>query len=72
MSLLELGKSGLSVKTLISVCQALNTDTNSIFAGIINNTSMYSNSFLNKSFESFSDVDKDMVSYLINYINSKN
>lgn len=35
-------------------------------------TKSYTDSFLNKSFESFSDSDKDMVAYLINYINSKN
>ena len=71
ISLLERGESGLSVATLLGICRALNTDTNSVFAGIIDNSNMYNNSYLNKSFERFSDVDKDMVSYLINYINTK-
>ena len=71
ISLLERGESGVAIDTLIDICKALNTDTNSVFAGIIDNSKMYNNSFLNKSFESFSDVDKDMVSYLINYINTK-
>ena len=72
MSLLERGQSGLSVETLLDLCRALKTDTNSIFAGTLDNSMMYNNSFLYKSFEKFSDTDKDMVSYLINYINSKN
>ena len=71
ISLLERGESGLSVGTLLDICKALDTDTNSIFAGTLDTTS-YADSFLNKSFESFSASDKDMVVYLINYINSKN
>ena len=71
ISLLERGESGLSVGTLLDICKALDTDTNSIFAGTLD-TKSYADSFLNKSFESFSDSDKDMVAYLINYINSKN
>ena len=70
VSLLELGKCGLSVSTLINICVALNTDTNSIFAGILDTSSPYSDSFLNKSFKNFNDKDRDMVSYLVNYINS--
>lgn len=70
ISLLERVESGLSVGTLLDICKALDTDTNSIFAGTLD-TKSYSDSFLNKSFESFSDSDKDMVAYLINYINSK-
>lgn len=71
ISLLERGESGLSVATLLDICRALNTDTNSIFAGTLDNMP-YADSFLNKSFEKFDSVDKDMVAYLINYINSKN
>ena len=70
ISLLERRESGLSVGTLLDICKALDTDTNSIFAGTLD-TKSYADSFLNKSFESFSDSDKDMVAYLINYINSK-
>lgn len=71
ISLLERGESGLSVSTLLDICKALDTDTNSIFAGTLDSKS-YADSFLNKSFESFSESDNDMVVYLINYINSKN
>lgn len=32
ISVLERGESGLSLQTIIDICNALNTDTNSIFA----------------------------------------
>lgn len=67
ISLVERGESGLSVNTIIDICKALDTDTNSIFAGIVN-SSNNNNSLLNKSFNTFEDKDKEMVSYLINYI----
>ena len=71
ISLLERGESGLSIGTLLDICRILDTDANSIFAGALD-TKSYSDSFLNKSFESFSQNDKDIVVNLINYINSKN
>lgn len=71
ISLIERGESGLSVATLIDICNALDTDTNSIFVNLVK-SSICTNNFLNKSFDTFEDKDKDMVSYLINYIiNSK-
>ena len=70
ISLLERGECGLSISTLIDICRALNTDTNSIFVGILEPTTICSNSLLNKSFKAFDTKDKEMVSYLINYINS--
>lgn len=71
ISLVERGASGLSTDTVIAICTALNTDANSIFNGTIN-TSKARDNFLNKSFETFAEQDKDIVSYLITYIiNSK-
>lgn len=62
----------MSIQTVIDICRALNTDTNSIFAGTMDNLSVPTDSLLNKFFETFDKKDKDMVSYLINYIiNSK-
>ena len=72
MSLLERGQSGLSVETLLDLCRALKTDTNSIFAGTIDNSNMYNNSFFNKFFEKFDDSSKELVKHVIDYINSKN
>lgn len=72
ISLLERGESGLSVGTLLDICRTLNIDTNSIFAGTLDNSNMYNNSFLHKSFEKFDDSSKELVEHVINYINSKN
>ncbi len=72
ISLLERGESGLSVQTVIDLCNALNIDTNSIFSGVVDNSKMYNNSFLNKSFDKFDDSSKELVEHVINYINSKN
>ena len=68
VSLIERGKSGISVNTIIDICRALHTDTNSIFSGVIDNSNIHTDSFLNKSFNNFEEKDKEMVSYLINYI----
>ena len=68
ISLVERGESGLSVNTIIDICKALNTDTNSIFAGIVKSENTKLNSFLSKSFDTFECKDKEMVLYLINYI----
>lgn len=72
ISLVERGESGISVNTIIDICKALNTDTNSIFAGIIDTSNIQADTLLSKIFNSFEEKDKEMVSYLINYIlNSK-
>lgn len=72
ISLVERGESGISVNTIIDICKALNTDTNSIFAGVIDTSNIQSDNLLSKIFNSFEEKDKEMVSYLINYIlNSK-
>ena len=72
VSLLERGACGLSVATVIDICKALNTDTNTIFAGIINTSSIYTDSFLSNAVEHFNNADRELISYIVNYIlNSK-
>lgn len=72
ISVLERGESGLSVPTLIEICKALNIDTNSVFAGVLDNSVIPMDNLMMKTFESLNDTDRDMVSYLLNYIvNSK-
>lgn len=68
ISVLERGESGLSVPTLIEICKALKVDTNSIFVGGLDNSVIPTDNLLNKTFESLNDVDRDMVTYLLNYI----
>lgn len=68
ISLIERGESGLSVNTIIDICKALHTDTNSIFSDVIDTSNIPNSSFLSKSLDTFKEKDKDMVLYLINYI----
>ena len=68
ISVLERGESGLSISTVIDICNALNTDPNTIFACAFANSNSCTDNFLNKSLSNFDDKDKDMVSYLVNYI----
>lgn len=72
VSLLELGKTGLSLDTLISLCTVLEVDTNSIFAGIVPATSVCSDNYISNALNLFEDKDKAIVTDLITYIfNSK-
>lgn len=68
ISLVERGESGLSIPTVIDICNALQIDANAIFAGAVNGASIYTDSFLNKAFENFDAKDKDLITYIVNYI----
>lgn len=72
ISMLERGRSGVSIPTIINICNSLNIDANFIFADVIKTNNTNTNDILTKSFNSFEKSDKEMVAYLINYINSKN
>ena len=63
VSLLECNKSGLSVNTLIDICKALGTDPNTILAGTFDMSNSHTDSFLNKSLETFNDRDRDLLIY---------
>lgn len=72
VSLLENGKTGLSVQTIIDICRALCVDANSIFEGVIAPTNVMADSFITKSLNLFDENDKAIVTELITYIvNSK-
>lgn len=73
VSLLENGKTGLSVQTIIDICKALNVDANAIFKGVIPMADIEEDAFIIDSLNLFDKNDKAMVTNLINYIiNSKN
>ncbi len=57
-----------SMGTLIDICRALNTDPNTLLAGAFDNSSIHTDSFLNKALETFSDRDKELVSYIVDYV----
>lgn len=72
ISLLENGKTGLSIQTIIDICKALDVDANSIFAGVINAANVKTDSFIINSLDLFDENDKAIVTDLITYImNSK-
>lgn len=72
VSLLENGKTGLSIQTIIDICKALNTDPNAIFTGIIDPIDSTSDSYITNSLNLFNEQDKSIVVNLISYIlNSK-
>ena len=60
ISLVESGKSGLAVNTIIDICNILEIEPNTIFNGLINGLS------------SLSGDDKEIVNNLIEYILKKN
>lgn len=72
ISLVENGKTGLSIQTLIDLCKVLEVDANSIFEGIISPPITITDDYITKSLAMFNDNDKAMVTDLITYIvNSK-
>lgn len=73
VSLLENGKTGLSVPTIIDICSALGVDTNTLFAGIVKPIDATSDDYIIETLKLFNETDKAMVTDLITYIlNSKN
>lgn len=72
VSLLENGKTGLSIQTIVDICNALEIDANALFSGIINKQEK-EDSFIINSFNLFNEKDKEIVTKLTNYIiDSKN
>ena len=67
VSLLENGKTGLSVQTIIDICNALEIDANTLFSGIINSQEK-EDSFIINSFNLFNEKDKEIITNLTNYI----
>ena len=73
ISLLENGKTGISVQTIIDICKALKVDVNTIFAGIVKPTDLKNDAFIVDSLNLFDEKDRAIVKELITYImNSKN
>lgn len=70
VSLVERGKSGIGIKTIIDICNILDIEPNSLFNGIVN----YSNKkdkVIVDSISSLASDDKDIVINLIEYIMNK-
>lgn len=73
ISLVENGKTGISIPTLIGFCKELEVDANTILSGIIPVPENNVDAFITQSLNLFNEQDKAMVTDLITYIvNSKN
>ena len=71
VSLLENGKTGLSVNSIVGICNILSIDPNAIFNGLIN-YDFKNDKFIINNISSLSNEDKKAVSNLIEYILKKN
>lgn len=71
VSLIERGQTGLSVNTIIDICNILNIEPNALFNGLINYNNEQDKLIIN-SISNLSNDDKDIISTLIDYINTKN
>ena len=73
ISLVENGKTGISIPTLIGFCKELEVDANTILSGIVPVPETNVDTFITQSLNLFDEKDKAMVTDLITYIvNSKN
>lgn len=68
VSLLERGKCGISLSTIVKVCKVLSTEPNMLFKNIITLYDNIEDSLILNSIREFNDDDKNAVMNLINYI----
>lgn len=68
VSLIELGKSGMSVPTIIEICNVLNVDSNSIFKGLLNYNQNEQDRFIMENIPALNDRDKKVITDLMQYI----
>ena len=71
VSLIERGQTGISVNTIIDICNILDIEPNAIFNGLITYNNKQDKLIIN-SISNLSNDDKDIISTLIEYINTKN
>lgn len=70
ISLIERGKSGIGIKTIIDICNILEIEPNSLFNGLVNYCNPIDKKILN-SLSILSEKDKKIVTDLIEYIITK-
>ncbi len=68
VSLVENGKTGVSVQTLVDICNSLNTDFNSLFAGTIALSNTNDDDYIIKSLNFLEEKDKSIIKKIIAYI----
>ena len=72
VSLVERGESGISISTIVDICNALNVEPNALFFNIVETPDVETDSFIINSLKLFEKKDKEIIKNLITYIlNSK-
>ena len=71
VSLIELGKSGMSVQTIIDICNILEVNTDSLFKGLLDYKLKDQDKYIIENIISLSNEDKEIVTNLIEYIINK-
>lgn len=72
VSLIELGKSGMSVTTILDICNILDTDVNSIFKGLLDYRIKNKDNKLIDNILTLSNDDKEIIEKLIEHLINKN
>lgn len=72
ISIIERGESGISIPTIIDICNALQINSDELFNGLIDKQVVTEDEFITNSLNMFNREDKKIVKGLIEYIiNSK-
>lgn len=72
VSLIELGKSGMSVVTILDICNILDVDVNCIFKGLLDYRIKNKDQELIDNILTLSSEDKDIIEKLIKHLINKN
>lgn len=72
VSLIELGKSGISIVTLIDICNILNVDINSLFSGLLDDKAKDNDQKIINNIRLLSENEKKIIDLIINLILNKN
>lgn len=68
VSLIELGKSGMSVETIIAICNILDISSESIFKGLIDYNLKEKDRYILENISTLNSKDKKIVTDLMQYI----
>ena len=71
VSLIELGKSGMSVTTILDICNILNVDVNCIFKGLLDYRMKDRDLKLIDNISSLADDDREIVEKIVEHLINK-
>lgn len=68
VSLLELGKTGVAIDTLVRLCNVLETSPNNLFSNLCSYEADSQDQYILDNISAFNETDKNMVIDLVDYI----